>query len=59
MVADEDMSLRGNERFAVPPYINAQQKQQDCVTSACQCILQSPSESRLMHQAKLMAEQLL
>ena len=33
MVADEDMPLHGNESVAVPPYINTQQEQQDCVTS--------------------------
>ena len=31
MIADEDMPLRRNEPIVVPPYVNAQQKQEDCM----------------------------
>lgn len=40
MVADKDMPLCRDERMIVPPYINAQQKQEDCMTEDRQTVFQ-------------------
>ncbi len=49
VVADEDMPLRRNERVILPPYIDAQQKQQDCMPSACQTSSRDSSQLPSLH----------